>query len=68
MHRRVATGAFLPVLIAIFVLAPAFGQDVPLTPAAGKDLPGEKIGVLFGSYGDVDKVEEVEGLGQEHPP
>ena len=62
MHRRVATGGFLPILITLFVLAPAFGQDVPLTPAPGKDVSGEKIGVLFGSYGDVDKVEEVEDL------
>jgi ferrochelatase len=34
----------------------------PLTPALAADSGGGKVGVLFGSYGDVDKPEEVEGL------
>ncbi|TFG85398.1 MAG: hypothetical protein E4H19_08800, partial [Chromatiales bacterium] len=62
MHRRVATRGFFSVLLAFLVLGPALGQDVPLAPALGADVSGEKVGVLFGSYGDVDKLDEVEGL------
>jgi ferrochelatase len=33
-----------------------------LIPVLAEDISGERVGVIFGSYGDVDKAEEVEGL------
>jgi len=59
---RAAPAGLLAALLAVSILLPAFGQDAPSAPGVGDGVSGEKIGVLFGSYGDVDKPEEVEGL------
>ena len=52
MSCGAAIAASCAILLEVSALAPAFAEDVS----------AEKVGVMFGSYGDVDKPEEAEGL------